>query len=196
MAGLGQGIVQGATLGTAIGGPAGTVIGAGIGVLAGIGSLLTASSKKTEALEQINVLTGKRESATSAMGELSNIEAQRIGIAEDQYGTAESKAIMGVGSSLFSATRAGMTAASNIGFAGSGQLQRQMETGQRDIISDFGFQKQGLQDLLGQNLLNISTDIGGQRAELETKIESIDAEIKKNKRKASTGGFFKSLLGG
>mgnify|MGYP003653241069 FL=1 len=160
MAGLGQGIAQGATLGTAIGGPAGTVIGAGIGVLAGIGSLLTASSKKTEALEQINVLTGKRESATSAMGELSNIEAQRIGIAEDQYGTAESKAIMGVGSSLFSATRAGMTAASNIGFAGSGQLQRQMETGQRDIISDFGFQKQGLQDLLGQNLLNISTDIG------------------------------------
>jgi hypothetical protein len=130
------------------------------------------------------------------LGNLGQIEEQKIGIAQDQYGTAASKASLGVGSSLFSATRTGMTAASNIGFASSGQLNRQLELGQRDIITDYGFQRKGLQDVLGQNLLNISQEIGGQRSQLETQIASIDAETAKARRQASGKGFLQSLLGG
>jgi len=196
MRGLGQSIATGAIAGSAIGGPLGTALGVGIGFIGGISSLFSSGSKQKEAKDQINILTGQRTSAISAMGELADIESQKIGIAEDQYGTAESKAMFGVGSSLYGVTRAGMTASSNIGFAKSGQLNKTIDKSQRDIVSDFGFQKQGLQDLLGQNLLNISEEVGSQRSQLETQIASIDSQIKINQRKSSAGGFLQSFLGG
>jgi hypothetical protein len=171
-------------------------IGWAVGGIGAVTSLLGAGSKRQEALDQLNILSGQRASATEALGNLGQIEEQKIGIAQDQYGTAASKASLGVGSSLFSATRTGMTAASNIGFASSGQLNRQLELGQRDIITDYGFQRKGLQDVLGQNLLNISQEIGGQRSQLETQIASIDAETAKARRQASGKGFLQSLLGG
>jgi hypothetical protein len=171
-------------------------IGWAVGGIGAVTSLLGAGSKRQEALDQLNILSGQRASATEALGNLGQIEEQKIGIAQDQSGTAASKASLGVGSSLFSATRTGMTAASNIGFASSGQLNRQLELGQRDIITDYGFQRKGLQDVLGQNLLNISQEIGGQRSQLETQIASIDAETAKARRQASGKGFLQSLLGG
>ena len=196
MAGLGQSAAQGAAVGTMIGGPVGTAVGFGVGILGGIGSFFGASSKRNEANAKINLLTGQRASSNEALSNLDSIESEKIGLAQDQYGSAESKAMFGVGSSLFSATRAGMTAASNIGFAGSSQLDTQLKRGEESMVTSFGFEKRGLQDLLGQNLLNISEEIGGQRSSLETNIASIDAEISSNTRKASTSGFFQSLLGG
>ena len=89
-----------------------------------------------------------------------------------------------------------MSAASNIGFASSGQLNTQMERGKQDILTDYGFQRKGLQDVLGQNLLNISQEIGGQRSQLETQIASIDSQTRKYRRQSSGRGFLQSMLTG
>ena len=164
---------------------------------AALGStIMNAFSKRNEADEQIGILEDQRYSATRALSSLDTVEQQKIGIAQDQYGTAASKASFGVGSSLFSATRTGMSAASNIGFASSGQLNTQMERGKQDILTDYGFQRKGLQDVLGQNLLNISQEIGGQRSQLETQIASIDSQTRKYRRQSSGRGFLQSMLTG
>ena len=164
---------------------------------AALGStIMNAFSKRNEADEQIGILEDQRYSATRALSSLDTVEQQKIGIAQDQYGTAASKASFGVGSSLFSATRTGMSAASNIGFASSGQLNTQMERGKQDILTYYGFQRKGLQDVLGQNLLNISQEIGGQRSQLETQIASIDSQTRKYRRQSSGRGFLQSMLTG
>lgn len=172
--------------------PFGWAVGAmGVGT-----SLMNAFSKKNEANEQIGILEDQRFSATKALSSLGQVEEQKIGIAEDQYGTAASKASFGVGSSLYSTTKTGMSAASNIGFASSGQLNSQLARGERDILTDYGFQKKGLQDVLGQNLLNISQEIGGQRSKLETQIASIDSQTRKYRGQAGRRGFLQSVLAG
>ena len=164
---------------------------------AALGStIMNAFSKRNEADEQIGILEDQRYSATRALSSLDTVEQQKIGIAQDQYGTAASKASFGVGSSLFSATRTGMSAASNIGFASSGQLNTQLERCKQDILTDYGFQRKGLQDVLGQNLLNISQEIGGQRSQLETQIASIDSQTRKYRRQSSGRGFLQSMLTG
>ena len=164
---------------------------------AALGStIMNAFSKRNEADEQIGILEDQRYSATRALSSLDTVEQQKIGIAQDQYGTAMDKASFGVGSSLYSTTRTGMSAASNIGFASSGQLNTQMERGKQDILTDYGFQRKGLQDVLGQNLLNISQEIGGQRSQLETQIASIDSQTRKYRRQSSGRGFLQSMLTG
>ena len=164
---------------------------------AAVGStIMNALGKRNEADEQIGILEDQRYSATRALGSLDKVEQQKIGIAQDQYGTAMDKASFGVGSSLYSTTRTGMSAASNIGFASSGQLNTQMERGKQDILTDYGFQRKGLQDVLGQNLLNISQEIGGQRSQLETQIASIDSQTRKYRGQSSGMGFVQSLLAG
>ena len=185
---LGRGLTTAAMASNPVGWIAG---GAALG-----STIMNAFSKRNEADEQIGILEDQRYSATRALSSLDTVEQQKIGIAQDQYGTAASKASFGVGSSLFSATRTGMSAASNIGFASSGQLNTQMERGKQDILTDYGFQRKGLQDVLGQNLLNISQEIGGQRSQLETQIASIDSQTRKYRRQSSGRGFLQSMLTG
>ena len=164
---------------------------------AALGStIMNAFSKRNEADEQIGILEDQRYSATRALSSLDTVEQQKIGIAQDQYGTAASKASFGVGSSLFSARRTVISADSIIGVAISGQLNTQMERGKQDILTDYGFQRKGLQDVLGQNLLNISQEIGGQRSQLETQIASIDSQTRKYRRQSSGRGFLQSMLTG
>ena len=67
---------------------------------AALGStIMNAFSKRNEADEQIGILEDQRYSATRALSSLDTVEQQKIGIAQDQYGTAASKASFGVGSS-------------------------------------------------------------------------------------------------
>ena len=74
-------------------------------------------------------------------------------------------------------------------------MQKQIEKGTQAGVASFGFTTAGLQDMLGQKLLNIGEDIGGKRGQLETEIASIDSELGMLKKKGGAAGFIQNLLG-
>ena len=193
MAGLGSSIAQGATVGTAIGGPAGTIIGAGIGA---IGSWLGAGSKTREARAKMGYIGEQQAGIESALGQLGEITGMKTEMAEDVYGTGLGQAMFKTGQSLYGLTRQGQTAAARTGFAGSGQVQSQMQRAQEAGVSAFGFQRQSLQDVLGQKLMDIEEFRGGEEGRLQAEQSRLAYEMKEQQQKASTGGFFQSLFGG
>tara|TARA_R110002020_G_scaffold80247_6_gene200319 strand:- start:5043 stop:5615 length:573 start_codon:yes stop_codon:yes gene_type:complete len=184
---IGTGVSAAATMGT----PWGWAIG-GAAVAS---SLFGATSKQDEYKEKIGVLGEKRTSALSALSGVDEIESQKIGIAEAQYGLGVDKSIFQTGQSLYGITRQGGSAAASTGFAFSGDVQKQVEKGIESGVESFGFTRRGLQDMLGGKLLNITEEMGATRGRLETEIASIDSEMGMLKKKSSAGGFFQDLFG-
>ena len=196
MAGLGSSIAQGATVGTAIGGPAGTIIGGTLAGIGAIGSWLGAGSKSREARAKMGYIGEQQAGIESALGQLGEVVGMKTEMAEDVYGTGLGQAMFQTGQNLYGLTRQGQTAAARTGFAGSGQVQSQMQRAQEAGVSAFGFQRQSLQDVLGQKLMDIEEFRGGEEGRLQAEQSRLAYEMKEQQQKASTGGFFQSLFGG
>ena len=140
----------------------GTPWGWAIGGAGALSSIFSAVSKDKQYDAESESLRKKRTSAQSALTGLDEVERQQIDIAEDQFGLGLDKAKFQVGQSLYGITRTGTTAAASTGFAFSGDVQKQIEKGTQAGVASFGFTTAGLQDMLGQKLLNIGEDIGGK----------------------------------
>ena len=189
-------VATGAQVGTMVGGPVGTAIGAGIGVLGAGLSFMGASSKRREAQDQMQLLERQQYGIGQALRGLEENVGMKTELAEDVYGTGMDKAMFQTGQSLYGLTRQGMGAAAKTGFASSGQVQAQTQRAQEAGVAQFGFQRQSLQDVLGQKLMDISEFEGGERGRLEAEQSRLAFEMQKQKRAASSGGFFQNLMGG
>ena len=189
-------VATGAQVGTMVGGPVGTAIGAGIGLLGAGLSFMGASSKRREAQDQMQLLERQQYGIGQALRGLEENVGMKTELAEDVYGTGMDKAMFQTGQSLYGLTRQGMGAAAKTGFASSGQVQAQTQRAQEAGVAQFGFQRQSLQDVLGQKLMDISEFEGAERGRLEAEQSRLAMEMKKQKRAASSGGFFQNLMGG
>ena len=165
----------------------------GVGVL---GSFMGASSKRQEAKAQMGYIRQQQQGIESALGQLGENVAMKTELAEDVYGSGMDKAMFQTGQSLYGLTRQGMGAAAKTGFASSGQVQTQTQRAQQAGVQQFGFQRQSLQDVLGQKLMDISEFEGGERGRLEAEQARLGYEMQKEKRAAGAGGFFQSLMMG
>ena len=189
-------VATGAQVGTMVGGPVGTAIGAGIGLLGAGLSFMGASSKRREAQDQMQLLERQQYGIGQALRGLEENVGMKTELAEDVYGSGMDKAMFQTGQSLYGLTRQGMGAAAKTGFASSGQVQAQTQRAQEAGVAQFGFQRQSLQDVLGQKLMDISEFEGAERGRLEAEQSRLAMEMKKQKRAASSGGFFQNLMGG
>ena len=205
MAGLGSAITQGmgaaSTATTLLGGGASaaamaTPIGWAVGGMAALGSLMGASSKQKEARAQMGYIAEQQQGIESALGQLGENVAMKTELAEDVYGSGMDKAMFQTGQSLYGLTRQGMGAAAKTGFASSGQVQAQTQRAQEAGVAQFGFQRQSLQDVLGQKLMDISEFEGAERGRLEAEQTRLAAEMQQQRRAASGSGFFQNLMGG
>ena len=204
MAGLGSAITQGmsgaSTAATLLKGTSAAMyanpIGLAIGGMAAIGSFMGARSKQREAQDQMDLIEKQQYGIGQALRGLEENVAMKTELAEDVYGSGMDKAMFQTGQSLYGLTRQGMGAAARTGFASSGQVQTQTQRAQEAGVAQFGFQRQSLQDVLGQKLMDISEFEGAERGRLEAEQSRLAMEMKKQKRAASSGGFFQSLMGG
>ena len=161
-----------------------------------LGSFMGARSKQQEARAQMGYIEQQQQGIESALGQLGENVAMKRELAGDVYGTGMDKTMFQTGQSLYGLTRQGMGAAARTGFAGSGQVQTQTQRAQEAGVAQFGFQRQSLQDVLGQKLMDISEYEGSERGRLEAEQSRLAFEMQQQKRAASTGGFFQNLMGG
>ena len=192
MAGLGSAVATGVTTAALASNPVGWAVG---GLMA-LGSVLGAGSKQKEAKAKMGYIGEQQAGIQSALGQLGETTAMKTELAEDVYGTGLGQTMFQTGQNLYGLTRQGQTAASRVGFARSGQLESQMQRGQEAGVASFGFQRQSLQDVLGQKLMDIEEFRGGEEGRLQAEESRLAYEMEQQKQKASTGGFFQSLFGG
>lgn len=170
-------------------------IGLAVGGLALAGSLFGAGSDRKAAQNKISYIQEQQKGLGQATTQLNEITGMKTELAEDIYGTSLGGAMSQTGQSLYGLTRQGMGAQSKMGFANSEQLNTSMQRGQQAAVDAFGFQRQGLQDVLGQKLMDIAEFKGSEESRINTERERLRFEMKEQRRKASTGGFIQSLLG-
>ena len=130
--------------------------------------------------EQQSMLEGAGQQVTELAG-------MKTELAQDVYGTDLNRSMFQTGQDLFGLKRQGESAAARTGFAHSGQVQGQMQRGMEAGVQSFGFQRQGLQDVLGQKLMDISEWEGEEQSRIKSeqarlKYEMKEAVAQKNKK--------------
>jgi len=185
MSGLGTMAGLSATAGTAAAltnplGWAALAVGAATDIL-GTGAERKAGERKMGYIgEQQSMLAGAGQQVTELAG-------MKTELAQDVYGTDLNRSMFQTGQDLFGLKRQGESAAARTGFAHSGQVQGQMQRGMEAGVQSFGFQRQGLQDVLGQKLMDISEWEGGEQGRIKSeqarlKYEMKEAVAQKNKK--------------
>jgi len=185
MSGLGTMAGLSATAGTAAAltnplGWAALAVGAATDIL-GTGAERKAGERKMGYIgEQQSMLAGAGQQVTELAG-------MKTELAQDVYGTDLNRSMFQTGQDLFGLKRQGESAAARTGFAHSGQVQGQIQRGMEAGVQSFGFQRQGLQDVLGQKLMDISEWEGGEQGRIKSeqarlKYEMKEAVAQKNKK--------------
>tara|TARA_R110000824_G_scaffold143397_3_gene311053 strand:+ start:69 stop:650 length:582 start_codon:yes stop_codon:yes gene_type:complete len=191
MVGMGASVLSSGSTAAALTNPIGLVAGG----LALVGSLFGASSDRKAAKNKMSYIQQQQKGLGEASTQLNELTGMQTEMAEDIYGTSLGGAMSQTGQSLYGLTRQGMGAQSKMGFANSEQLNTSMQRGQEGVVDAFGIQKQGLQDVLGQKLMDIAEYKGGEESRINTEREKLRYEMEEQQRKASGGGFIQSLLG-
>ena len=173
-----------------------TPIGWAVGGMAALSTFMGARSKQKEAQAQMGYIEEQQFGIGQALKGLEENVSMKTELAEDVYGSGLDKAMFQTGQSLYGLTRQGMGAAAKTGFASSGQVQAQTQRAQEAGVAQFGFQRQSLQDVLGQKLMDISEFEGAERGRLEAEQKRLAFEMKAQQRAASGSGFFQNLMGG
>ena len=152
---------------------AATQLAIGVGTsITGAGADRAAGRRKMGYIgEQQAMLQG----AGQQVGELAGMKTE---LAQDIYGTGLGQSMFQTGQSLYGLTRQGQSAAAKTGFARSGQVDTQMQRGLQAGVQQFGFQKQGLQDVLGQKLMDISEWEGAEQGRIASEQARLSYEMK------------------
>ena len=152
---------------------AATQLAIGVGTsITGVGADRAAGARKMGYIgEQQAMLQG----AGQQVGELAGMKTE---LAQDVYGTGLDQSMFQTGQSLYGLTRQGQSAAAKTGFASSGQVNTQIQRGLQAGVQQFGFQKQGLQDVLGQKLMDISEWEGAEQGRIASEQSRLKYEMK------------------
>lgn len=156
----------------------------GIGVLSNIAG--TGAERKA-GQRKMGYIAEQQEGLESALGQLGEITSMKTEMAGDTYGMNLNQAMFQTGQSLYGLTRQGQSAAARTGFASSGQVQSQTQRATDAGAASFGFQRQGLQDVLGQKLMDIAEFKGAEEGRIQSeqsrlKYEMEEARAQKNKK--------------
>ena len=146
----------------------------GIGLLtsaAGTGAERAAGKRK---MGYIGEQQAMMEGAGQQVGELAGMKTE---LATDIYGTDLSRSMFQTGQDLYGLTRQGQSATAQTGFARSGQVETQMERGLEAGAQQFGFQRQGLQDVLGQKLMDITEWEGSEQGRIQSEQSRLKYEM-------------------
>jgi len=147
----------------------------------GIGLLTSMSGTKAEQaagrrkMGYIGEQQAMLEGAGQQVGELAGMKTE---LATDIYGTDLSRSMFQTGQDLYGLTRQGQSAAAQTGFARSQQVETQMQRGTEAGVQQFGFQRQGLQDVLGQKLMDISEWEGAEQGRIQSEQSRLKYEMK------------------
>jgi len=147
----------------------------------GIGLLTSMSGTKAEQaagrrkMGYIGEQQAMLEGAGQQVGELAGMKTE---LATDIYGTDLSRSMFQTGQDLYGLTRQGQSAAAQTGFARSQQVETQMQRGTEAGVQQFGFQRQGLQDVLGQKLMDISEWKGAEQGRIQSEQSRLKYEMK------------------
>jgi len=146
----------------------------------GIGLLTSMSGTKAEQaagrrkMGYIGEQQAMLEGAGQQVGELAGMKTE---LATDVYGTDLSRSMFQTGQDLYGLTRQGQSAAAQTGFARSQQVETQMQRGTEAGVQQFGFQRQGLQDVLGQKLMDISEWEGAEQGRIQSEQSRLKYEM-------------------
>ena len=163
------------------------VLGAGVLTdVMGTGAERKAGERKMGYIgEQQSMLAGAGQQVTELAG-------MKTELSQDIYGTDLNKSMFQTGQNLFGLRRQGQSAAAQTGFAKSEQVETQIQRGMEAGATSFGFQRQGLQDVLGQKLMDISEWEGGEQGRLaseQSRLKYEMAEAKAQSKKKFLGIF-------
>ena len=177
----------------------GTLAAAGAGPLGwaalavGAATDILGTGAERKAGERKMGYVGEQQSMLAGAGQqVSELAGMKTELAQDVYGTDLNRSMFQTGQDLYGLTRQGGTAAARTGFAHSGQVQGQMQRGMEAGVQSFGFQRQGLQDVLGQKLMDISEWEGGEQGRIaseQSRLKYEMAEAKAQSKKKFLGIF-------
>ena len=156
----------------------------GVGVLTDI---MGTSAEQAAGKRKMGYIAEQQQGLEGALGQLGEITTMKNEMAEDTYGMNLSGAMSQTGQNLYGITRQGQSAAARTGFASSGQVQSQTQRATDAGVASFGFQRQGLQDVLGQKLMDIAEFKGAEEGRITSeqsrlRYEMKEAKAQKNKK--------------
>lgn len=150
----------------------------GLGVLTDIAGT---SAERKAGERKMGYIAEQQQSLEGALGQLGEITEMKTEMAEDTYGISLGKSMFETGQTLYGLTRQGQTTAARTGFASSGQVQTQMDRAIDAGVQSFGFQTQGLQDVLGQKLMDITEFAGAEEGRIKSEQSRLRYEMKEAK---------------
>ena len=156
----------------------------GIGAIT---SMMGTGAERKAGERKMGYIAEQQEGLEGALGQLGEITSMKSEMAEDTYGMNLNQAMFQTGQSLYGLTRQGQSSAARTGFASSGQVQSQTQRAMDAGVQSFGFQRQGLQDVLGQKLMDIAEFKGAEEGRITSeqarlKYEMEEARAQKNKK--------------
>ena len=150
----------------------------GIGAIT---SMMGTGAERKAGERKMGYIAEQQEGLEGALGQLGEITSMKTEMAGDTYGMNLNQAMFQTGQSLYGLTRQGQSAAARTGFASSGQVQSQTQRATDAGVASFGFQRQGLQDVLGQKLMDIAEFKGAEEGRIESEQSRLRYEMKEAK---------------
>ena len=170
----------------------GTMAAVGAGPLGwatlGIGALtdiMGTGAERKAGQRKMGFIAEQQEGLEGALGQLGEITSMKSEMAGDTYGMNLNQAMSQTGQSLYGLTRQGQSAAARTGFASSGQVQSQTQRATDAGVASFGFQRQGLQDVLGQKLMDIAEFKGAEEGRIQSEQSRLRYEMKEAKAQSN-----------
>ena len=140
-------------------------------------SVSGAGAERAAGRRKMGYIGQQQQMLEGAGQDITELAGMKTELAEDMYGTGLDKSMFQTGESLYGLTRQGQTLGAKVGFARSGQVDTQIQRGLEAGVQSFGFQKQGLQDVLGQKLMDVSEWEGAERGRLQSEQARLQYEM-------------------
>jgi len=154
----------------------------GIGAIT---SMMGTGAERKAGERKMGYIAEQQEGLEGALGQLGEITSMKSEMAGDTYGMNLNQAMSQTGQSLYGLTRQGQSAAARTGFASSGQVQSQTQRAMDAGVQSFGFQRQGLQDVLGQKLMDIAEFKGAEEGRIQSEQARLRYEMKEAKAQSN-----------
>ena len=144
-----------------------------------------ASAERKAGERKKGYIAEQQEGLESALGQLGEITSMKTEMAGDTYGMNLGQSMFQTGQNLYGLTRQGQSAAARTGFANSEQVQTQTQRATDAGVASFGFQRQGLQDVLGQKLMDIAEFKGAEEGRIQSEQSRLRYEMKEAKAQSN-----------
>ena len=145
----------------------------------GVGTSISGVGAERRAGDRKIGYIGQQQAMLQGAGQdITQLAGMKEELATDIYGTDLSRAMFQTGQNLYGLTRQGQSATAQTGFASSGQIDTQMQRGLASGLQQFGFQRQGLQDVLGQKIMDITEWEGAEQGRLASEQSRLEYEMK------------------